>query len=214
MAIEETLERIKACGVVAVIRGIRSDTLERTIAAIVEGGVDCIEIAMSVRGALRDITVRQTQWGNGVLIGAGEVLNAEMATLASAAQADFCSGIAAHPEMIRTCNERDVLAIAGALTPTEIQSAWHAGASLVKVFPASVFGPPYLETVRRVLSRVELMPSGGITPENAGEYIRVGAVAVCAGQAIADPAAIEAEDFEAISRNAAAMVEAVRAARA
>jgi 2-dehydro-3-deoxyphosphogluconate aldolase / (4S)-4-hydroxy-2-oxoglutarate aldolase len=213
MPIEETLERIKACGVVAVVRGIHSETLARTIQAVLEGGVDCVEISMSVRGALRDITVEKSHWGDRAVIGAGEVLNGEMATLAAVAQADFCSGVGAQPEMIRTCSERDILALPGALTPTEIQVAWHAGAPVVKVFPACILGPAYLETVGNALSRVELLPSGGITVETAPEFIRAGGVAVGSGRCIVDADAANAGDFGTITSNAAAMVAAVRSAR-
>lgn len=213
MSIEATVERIRACGVIVVVRAIHEDTLARTVEAILEGGVDCVEIAMSVRGALRDISVLKQQWGDRIVIGAADVLNAEMAILASSADADFCSGVAANAEMIRACNQHDIVGIPGALTPTEVHSAWHAGAGLVKLFPADLVGPRYLETVRRPLSRVELIPSGGITPQNVGEFIAAGAFAVGAGRAVVDPALVAAGNFAQVTRNAAALREAVTAAR-
>ncbi len=213
MRIEETLERVKSCGAVVVVRGVPADALERTIGAIAEGGLDCIELSMSVRGALRDITVLKSQWCDRVMIGAGEVLNGEMATLAHAAQADFCSGVSVHPEMVRNCNERDLLPIPGALTPTEIQHAWHSGASLIKLFPAELLGPGYVAAICHALPRVELMPSGGVGPHNAADLIRAGAVAVCAGRSVVDPAAVERGDLETITRNAQALFDAVKRAR-
>ena len=213
MHIEDVLARIKACGVVAIVRHVEAEALTQAVEALAAGGVDCMEVAMSVRGALREITLLNEKWGDRLIIGAAEVLNAEMVTLAGAARADFCSGISANPEMIRTCNERDMLAIPGALTPTEVQNAWHGGAGIVRVFPADVVGPAYFEAVSRVLSRVELMPAGGITPENAGQFVRAGAVAVAAGRAIFDPAAVAAGNFESVAENAARMAQAVQAAR-
>lgn len=213
MHIEDVMDRIKTRGVVAIIRKVEAEALGQVIEALVTGGVDCMEVAMSVRGALREITLQKEKWGDEIMIGAAEVLNTEMVTLAGAARADFCSGISANPEMIRTCNESDLLAIPGALTPTEVQNAWHGGAGIVRVFPADIVGPAYFETVSRVLSRVKLMPAGGITAHNAGTFVRAGAVAVAAGRAILEPAALAAGDFESIARNAARMARAVQAAR-
>ncbi len=213
MQMETTLERIQTCGVVAVIRAISADTLARTVEAIVQGGVDCVEVAMSVHGALRDITLLQQEWQDDAIIGAGEVLNGEMVALANAAQADFCSGIGANADMVRTAIERDVLPIPGALTPTEIQLAWHAGASLVKLFPAEMLDAEYVATIRRVLYRVDVMPSGGISAQNAAEFVKAGAHSVGAGRSIVDPAAVEAQDFKAITESAARIREAVQAAR-
>jgi len=214
MGIESTLERIRTCGVVAVIRGVHAQVLDSVVEAVLAGGVDCVEVAMSVRGALRDISVLKERWGDRVVIGAGEVLNAEMAVLAHGARADFCAGVGANEEMIRVCNQRDILAVPGALTPTEIQAAWHAGASLIKLFPAELVGPSYLEAVHRPLPRADLMPSGGINPHNAAHYVRAGAVAVGAGVSVVAPALVDAGDFGAITRNAAAMLKAIADARA
>lgn len=213
MQMEDTLARIEQCGVVAVIREVGEEALGHTVDAIMAGGVDCVEIAMSVHGALRDITLLKDRLGDRVIIGAGEVLNGEMAVLANAAQADFCSGIGANREMVRACIERDMLPVPGALTPTEIQFAWHAGASLVKLFPAEMFDPEYVGTVGRVLHRVSVMPSGGISAENAAKFVRAGAHSVGCGRSIADPAAVLSGDFETITRNAAQVREAVLAAR-
>lgn len=213
MPMEDTLKRIHTCGVVAVIRAVGAETLARTVDAIFAAGVDCIEIAMSVHGALKDISRLKERWGEEIIIGAGEVLNGEMATLADAAQADFCSGIGASPDMVRASIEHDLLPVPGALTPTEIQAAWHAGAAIVKLFPAEMLDPEYISNIRRVLHRVELMPSGGISAANAAEFIRAGAFAVGAGRSIVAPALIEAEDFDEVTRRAAEIRRAVVDAR-
>lgn len=213
MYIESTLARLRERGVCAVVRGIRLEHLPATLEAIVAGGVDCVEVTMSVRGALRELSALKERWGDQVMIGAGEVLNADMVMLAAKAGADFCSGVGANPGMIEACHQRDLLAIPGALTPTELLAAWHAGAALVNLFPADALGIDYLRTVHRALPRIELMPSGGITAENAGQFLRAGAVAVGAGLSIVDPDAVAGGDLDVITQNAAAMVTAVAQAR-
>ncbi|NSW54933.1 MAG: bifunctional 4-hydroxy-2-oxoglutarate aldolase/2-dehydro-3-deoxy-phosphogluconate aldolase [Armatimonadetes bacterium] len=213
MQMEDTLKRIHTCGVVAVVRGIGAEALTRTLDALFAAGVDCVEIAMSVHGALKDISRLKEHWADQMIIGAGEVLNGEMATLADAAQADFCSGIGASPNMVRASIEHDLLPIPGALTPTEIQVAWHAGASIVKLFPAEMLNAEYVSTVRRVLPRVEVMPSGGISADNAAAFVRAGAFAVGAGRNVVDPALVEAGHFDEVTRRAREIRQAVLAAR-
>lgn len=214
MRIEESVARIQEAGLVVVVRGVGPEALEPTAGALEEGGVVCLEIAVSVRGALRQIAGLKAALGDHVLVGAGEVLNSEMALLAASSRADFCSGPAVNSEMIAFCNQRDLLGIPGALTPTEIQRAWHCGAPLIKLFPADVFGPSYLATVHRPFPGVALMPSGNITPDNAAAFLQRGAVAVCAGSSVVDPAAISSGDYATVARRAAALVAAVQAARA
>jgi 2-dehydro-3-deoxyphosphogluconate aldolase / (4S)-4-hydroxy-2-oxoglutarate aldolase len=214
MYIESTLARLRERGVCAVVRGINLDHLPATLEAIVAGGIDCIEVTMSVRGALRELSALKQRWGDEVLIGAGEVLNADMVMLAAKAGADFCSGVGASPGMIEACHQRDLLAIPGGLTPTELLAAWHAGAALVNLFPADALGLTYFETVHRALPRIELMPSGGINVENAGDFVRAGAVAVGVGLSIVDPGAVAGGNLETVTQNAAALVEAVGRARA
>ena len=214
MKIEDTAARIRERGLVAVVRGVAPDALEPTVKALLAGGISCFEITMSVRGALREISLLKSELREAALVGAGEVLNSEMAMLAMSALADFCSGPTVNEEMIRFCNGRDFLAIPGALTPTEIQHAWHVGAPIIKLFPADAFGPDYIRTIHRPFPGVAFMPSGGITPQNAATFLREGAVALGAGTSVVDHHAIAAGDFGAISQKAAAMVAAVSAARA
>jgi 2-dehydro-3-deoxyphosphogluconate aldolase / (4S)-4-hydroxy-2-oxoglutarate aldolase len=213
MRIEDTLERIRGAGLVAVVRGVAPECLLPTVTALVEGGVECVDIALSVRGALREISVLKTEFGDRALVGAGEVLNHEMVTLAMSAMADFCSGPTVNEPMIKTAARRDFLAIPGALTPSEIQQAWHMGAPLIKLFPADVFGPEYIRTIHQPFPGIALMPSGGVTAENAGDFLRGGAVAVGAGTALVDVASVAAGDYSAVTASAVRMVEAVKVGR-
>src|SRR4029450_13033673 len=115
--------------------------------------------------------------------------------------------------LIETCHGRDVPMIPGCFTPTEIVDAWEAGADLVKVFPASALGPGFFKDMRGPLPQVRMVPTGGVTRENAGEWIRAGAVAIGAGSALVDPSAVKAGRFDIIRGNARAFVEAVALAR-
>ena len=116
-------------------------------------------------------------------------------------------------ELIMASHVRDVPAMPGCMTPTEILDAWDAGADIVKVFPATTFGPGYLKDVRAPLPHVKLMPTGGVTLDNAGDWIRAGAVAVGVGSALLDSAAIAAGRYEVITENARRIVASVAAAR-
>jgi 2-dehydro-3-deoxyphosphogluconate aldolase/(4S)-4-hydroxy-2-oxoglutarate aldolase len=116
--------------------------------------------------------------------------------------------------VIDACHEHDVPALPGCMTPTEILDAWEAGADIVKVFPATTFGPGYLKDVRAPLPQVKLMPTGGVTLDNAGEWIRAGAVAVGVGSALLDAKAIAAGDYKALENGARRIVANVKAARA
>ena len=115
--------------------------------------------------------------------------------------------------MIAACHARDVAAMPGCFTPTEILDAWDAGADIVKVFPATALGPSYLKDVRAPLPQVKLMPTGGVTLDNAGDWIRAGAVAVGVGTALLDAKAIAAGDYDVLRANAERIVASVRAAR-
>src|SRR6185436_4656062 len=117
------------------------------------------------------------------------------------------------PEVIAACHEHQVPAIPGCLTPTEILAAHEAGADIIKVFPATALGPQYIKDVRAPLSQVKLMPTGGVTPDNAGDWIRAGAVAVGIGSALVDAKAIDAGRFDLIRSNAERVVASVASAR-
>jgi 2-dehydro-3-deoxyphosphogluconate aldolase/(4S)-4-hydroxy-2-oxoglutarate aldolase len=116
-------------------------------------------------------------------------------------------------EVLAACQARDVAAMPGCFTPTEILDAWDAGADIVKVFPATAVGPGYLKDIRAPLPQVKLMPTGGVTVENAGEWIRAGAVAVGVGSSLLDTEAIASGNFGVLRANAERMVANVRAAR-
>ena len=209
----ETVKGIEACGVVAVIRMREPEKLRAVVEALAEGGVRALEVTMTVPRAIPMIEQLAPTLPEGFLLGAGTILDAETARLAILAGAQFIVGPVYRPEVIALCHRYDVPAMPGCFTPTEILSAWEAGADVVKVFPATVLGPAFFKDVRGPLPQVKMMPTGGVSLENAGDWIKAGAVAVGVGTALLDAKAIAAGDYGVITANAKRIVENVDAAR-
>ena len=213
---EEVVRAIEECGVVAIIRiqdGARVPAVARALA---DGGVRALEVTMTVPGAVEIIRSLSAALSDDILLGAGTVLDAATAETVIAAGARFVVAPTFCPDTIRACHERDVPVMPGCFTPTEMLRAWEIGADIIKVFPATTLGPGYLKDIRAPLPQLKLMPTGGVTPDNAGEWIRAGAVAVGIGSALTDATAIAAGDYarvEAAARRVIANVQAARAAR-
>jgi 2-dehydro-3-deoxyphosphogluconate aldolase/(4S)-4-hydroxy-2-oxoglutarate aldolase len=208
-----TAEALGVLGVVAVIRLNDPARVRAAVDALAEGGVRAIEVTMTVPGAV-DL-VRQLAAGlpAGFLLGAGTVLDADTARAVTDAGATFVVGPVFRPEMIRACHERGAAAIPGCFSPTEILAAHEAGADVVKVFPATSLGPQFIRDVGAPLPQLKLMPTGGVTLDNAGEWIRAGAVAVGLGSALVDAAAVGRGEFDVLTANARRVVASVIAAR-
>ncbi len=209
----EITETIEHLGVVAVIRIKEPDRLRAVVDALAAGGVRALEVTMTVPGAIGLIAEIAPTLPAEFLFGAGTVLDGDTAARAIDAGARFIVSPIFRRSVIDACHQRDVPAMPGCLTPTEILEAWDAGADVVKVFPATTLGPRYLKDVRAPLPQVKLMPTGGITPDNAGDWIRAGAVAVGVGSALVDHAAIATGSFEILEANARRIVANVQAAR-
>jgi 2-dehydro-3-deoxyphosphogluconate aldolase / (4S)-4-hydroxy-2-oxoglutarate aldolase len=205
--------QIEALGVVAVIRMKDPAKLRAVVDAMAEGGVCALEVTMTVPGAVDVIRVLAPSLPAGFLLGAGTVTDAATARAVIDAGACFVVGPVFRPDVIAACHERDVAAMPGCFTPTEILAAHECGADIVKVFPATMLGPQFLKDVRAPLPQVKLMPTGGVTLDNAGDWIRAGAVAVGLGSALLDAQAIDASRFDVITANARKVVANVAAAR-
>ena len=205
--------RIEALGVVAVIRMKDPGKLRAVVDAMAEGGVRALEVTMTVPGAVDLIRALAPSLPDGFLLGAGTVTDAATARAVIDAGACFVVGPVFRPDVIAACHERDVAAMPGCFTPTEILAAHECGADIVKVFPATMLGPQFLKDVRAPLPQVKLMPTGGVTLDNAGEWIRAGAVAVGLGSALLDTKAIESGRFDVLTANARKVVANVAAAR-
>jgi len=209
----EVVRAIEANGVVAVIRLQDPERLRAVVDALAEGGVRALEVTMTVPRAIEMIAQLAPSLPEGFLLGAGTVLDPETARLAILAGARFVVGPVFRPEVIALCHRYDVAMMPGCFTPTEILAAWEAGADVVKVFPATALGPGFLKDVRGPLPQVKLMPTGGVTLDNAGEWLKAGAVAVGVGTALLDSKAIMAGNYGVITTNARRIVENIRAAR-
>lgn len=210
----EIVRRIEQLGVVAVIRLRDPGKLRAVVDALMAGGIKALEVTMTVPGAVELIRGLAPTLPDGFLLGAGTVVNATMAHAVIGAGAQFVISPVFRREMITACHEHDVPAMPGCFTPTEILEAHDAGADIVKIFPATALGPQYIKDVRAPLPQVKLMPTGGVSPENAGDWIRAGAVAVAAGSLVLDAKAIESGRFDVVTENARRIVAGVAQARA
>lgn len=209
----EVVRRIEATGVVAVIRLKEAASLHAVASALAEGGVRALEVTMTVPGAVGAIEELVARLPREFLVGAGTVLDPETARQCIDAGARFVVGPVYRPAVIEVCHHHDVAVVPGCFTPTEILSAWEAGADIVKVFPATALGPGFFKDMRGPLPHVRLMPTGGVTRENAGDWIRAGAVAIGVGTALVDGNAVDERRFDAIAANARHFIDAVRLAR-
>lgn len=211
---DEVLTRIIESGVVAVIRMKDSGRLLKVIEAVRGGGVKCIEITMTVPGAIEVIRSLSAAVQPDVLVGAGTVVDEATAEIVIDAGAKFVVGPVLNLDIVALCRKREVAVMPGCYTPTEIFSAWTAGADIVKVFPATSLGLKYFKDLRGPFPDVRLMPTGGVTIDNVGEWIKAGACAVGIGSDLLDKKAIEEERYEILTERAARMVRNVRQARA
>jgi 2-dehydro-3-deoxyphosphogluconate aldolase / (4S)-4-hydroxy-2-oxoglutarate aldolase len=209
----ETVRQIEQLGIVAVIRLRDPGKLRAVVDAIVAGGVRALEVTMTVPGAVELIRGLAPTLPDGFLLGAGTVIDAATARAVIDAGAQFVISPVFRREVIAACHQRGVPAAPGCFTPTEILDAHEAGADIVKVFPATTLGPQYIKDVRAPLPQLKLMPTGGVSPDNAGDWIRAGAVAVAAGSSLLDAKAIESGRYDVITANARRFVDNVAAAR-
>jgi 2-dehydro-3-deoxyphosphogluconate aldolase/(4S)-4-hydroxy-2-oxoglutarate aldolase len=204
---------VQSSGVVAIVR---LDDLSRAVPlteALSRGGVKAIEFTFTNRLAARVIESVRDAVGEATAVGAGTVLDPETARTAILAGAQFVVTPTLNTPVIELCRRYAVPTVIGAFTPTEMLTAWEAGATYVKVFPASVGGPSYLKDVRGPLPQLKLIPTGGVSVENAGDFIRAGAVAIAVGSNLVDAKSVENEDWSLLEERARALIAAVHAAR-
>jgi 2-dehydro-3-deoxyphosphogluconate aldolase/(4S)-4-hydroxy-2-oxoglutarate aldolase len=205
---DAVLAKIKAEKVIALIRADNSDGLLDCAKALADGGLTSIELTMTTPGAIRMIEKATSELPD-FLFGLGTVLDAETARAGILAGAKFIVTPALRPDVITLCRRYSVPVFSGAFTPTEIVAAWEAGADAAKVFPAEFFGPAYIKSIKGPLPQIELVPTGGVTPETVGEYIRVGAFATAAGSSLVEAKALKEKDWAAVTGRAKAFVAAV-----
>ncbi len=210
---ESIARQIEEVGIVAVIRLKDPGKVRAVVDALAEGGARVLEVTMTVPGAVDLIRQIAPTLPEGFLLGAGTVTDARTAGAVIDAGATFVVGPVYCPDVIAACHERGVPAVPGCFSPTEIFAAHENGADIVKVFPATMLGPQFIKDVRAPLPQLKLMPTGGVTIENAGEWIRAGAVAVGVGSALVDARAIDGGQYSVITANARRLIEGINSAR-
>jgi 2-dehydro-3-deoxyphosphogluconate aldolase / (4S)-4-hydroxy-2-oxoglutarate aldolase len=204
---------IQELAIVAVIRMRDARKLRHVIDALAAGGVRAIEVTMTVPNAVAMIDDLAPSLPQDILLGAGTVTDAATARAVIDAGARFVVGPVFRRDVVDACRERDVAVAPGCFSPTEILDAHEYGADVVKVFPATALGPQFIKDIRAPLPQLKIMPTGGVTLDNAGDWIRAGAVAVGVGSALIDAAAIESGRLEVITSNAQRIVASVASAR-
>jgi 2-dehydro-3-deoxyphosphogluconate aldolase / (4S)-4-hydroxy-2-oxoglutarate aldolase len=209
------LEPVLESGVIAVVRHSTALPLRGVARALAAGGVGAVEVTLTTPGAIDTIGELVADEGLGrCLVGAGTVLDTAAARSVIDAGARFVVSPTLEPAVIRACRDRDVPCIPGAFTPTELLAAWRSGAELVKLFPASAVGPGYVRDVLAPLPFLRLIPSGGVSLENVGDWIRAGAAAVSLGGGLVTPALLAPDRAAELTARARALVTRVAEARA
>lgn len=207
------LEEITRSGVVAVIRANSAEELKNITLALNKGGVKALEITMTSPGALETIKAVSSELGDSAIIGVGSVLDTETARAAILAGAQFVVSPVFKPEIITLCRRYNKICIPGAFTPTEILSAWEAGADVVKIFPATKLGPGCIKDLKGPLPQIKVTPTGGVNLENTADFIKAGAEFVGVGGAMVDKKLVAAGKWDELSALAAKFVQAVQEAR-
>jgi 2-dehydro-3-deoxyphosphogluconate aldolase/(4S)-4-hydroxy-2-oxoglutarate aldolase len=208
------LQRVLDCGIVAIIRATSGDQLVNVARALYEGGIDVIEVTFTVPNVLEILAAVRKDLGSKILLGAGTVLDPETARAALLAGAEFLVSPSLNLEVIKVCKRYSKLVMPGAFTPTEIVTAWEAGADIVKVFPADCVGPNYLKALRGPLPHVRLLPTGGVDLKTLPDFFKAGACAVGLGSQLVEKAAVESGDMNRIRDLAAQYVGLVKSVRA
>jgi 2-dehydro-3-deoxyphosphogluconate aldolase/(4S)-4-hydroxy-2-oxoglutarate aldolase len=207
------LQRVLDLGLVAIIRAPSGEQLVEVAKALLTGGIDVIEVTFTVPGILDILKEVRAALGDKILLGAGTVLDTESARAAILAGAEFLVTPTVNIDVIQLCRRYDKLVMSGAFTPTEILTAWEAGADIVKVFPADIGGPAYLKAVHGPLPHVRLLPTGGVNLDTLPSFVKAGACAVGLGTALVEKEALERRDMQRIRDQAAAFVAKMKSAR-
>lgn len=213
MSKPENLQRVLNSGIVAVIRAKSGELLADVAEALLAGGVEVMEVTFTVPNAVSVLEQVADRIGDRILLGAGTVLDTETARFAILAGAEFLVSPATNVKVIEMARRYDKLMLPGAFTPTEVITAWQAGADIVKVFPADIGGPAHLKALRGPLPQVRVLPTGGVNLETAADFLRAGACALGVGGALVESKAVESGNLSRIEDLAKQYVSIVRETR-
>lgn len=209
--IKAEIERI---GLVPVLRAASEAEGHALVEAMIAGGVTVVEVTMTVPGAVDLLRALKQQHGSNLLLGSGTVTTAEQAEATIKAGAEFVVSPSFHPEVIAKTKELGKVSIPGALTPTEVITAWNAGADYVKIFPCSaVGGATYLKSLLAPFPHLQLIPTGGVTQQTAPDFLKAGARALGVGTDLVNAKAIAEGKPELVTKAAQAYLEIIKQAR-
>ena len=215
MTKQEAASRILEIGIVPVVRASSAKQALRAVEAVCAGGIPIVEITMTVPGAVEVIAQLAQSMGSEVLIGAGTVLDAGAAERCIEAGAEFIVSPGFDLETVKFANRRDKLMIAGALTPTEVITAWKAGSDFVKIFPCgTVGGAKYIKALKAPLPQIPMIPTGGVNLNTAADFMMAGAAALGIGGELVSASALESGNTAPIVDAAQGFLAIVRNARA
>ena len=203
-------QQLSQSKVIAILRCEKVDSLVDVAKALLEGGIRIMEVTFTVPKALQIIEAVADQLGDQILLGAGTVLDTATARSAMLAGAEFFVSPGTSLEVIQTCRTYDKMVIPGAMTPTEVLTAWQAGCDAVKIFPSDCLGPKHIKALKGPLPQIPLIPTGGINAENAREFMDARALAVGVGGSLAPKSAIERGDLDMIRNNAAELCKSLQ----
>jgi len=207
------IERMLNPGVVAVIRADSSEQLMDVARALEAGGVTAMEVTMTTPDAIEVIRAVRKEMGSRVLMGVGTVLDTETCRTALLAGAQFVVTPVMKPDVIALCNRYSVPIVAGAYTPTEALAAHEAGADFIKIFPADGLGPGYIKALKAPLPQLQIIPTGGVDVDTAGDFIRAGCAAVAAGGSLVSKGVLQSKEWDRLTETARRFVQAVATAR-
>jgi len=205
-----SLQRVLDHKIVAVIRAENGDLLVDVAESLLAGGVEVMEVTFTVPRATRVLEKVADRIGSRILLGAGTVLDTETCRMAILAGAEFIVSPAVNVDVIELCKRYSKPVMPGALTPTEVITAWQAGADIVKIFPSEITGPKYLKALHGPLPHIRLMPTGGVNLETAAEFLRCGACALGIGNSLVDPKVVASGDLKKIETLARQYVQIVK----
>jgi 2-dehydro-3-deoxyphosphogluconate aldolase/(4S)-4-hydroxy-2-oxoglutarate aldolase len=210
----DIVHRLVDPGVIAILRADSAEKLPDAIHALVAGGIKAIEVTMTTPGALKLIAHVRATLGDKIVMGVGSVLDSETARQAMIEGAQFVVTPVVRPDVIEICNRYGIPIACGATTPTEALNVHELGSDFVKIFPADHFGISYIKTILAPLPMLQIIPTGGVTPQNVADFFAAGCAAVGAGSTLLSRDILESSDWMRLSARAAEFVAAAWKARA
>jgi len=214
MSKQKTLASIREIGIVPIVRAASPEAALQAAEAIYRGGIRAVEVTMTVPGALKVLEKVADQYGDRLTLGAGTVLDPETARACMLAGAEFFVTPALKLSTIEICHRYSKVIMPGALTPTEVQTAWEAGADMVKIFPCgNLGGPKYIQALKAPFPQIEMVPTGGVKLDNVGDFLRAGAAAVAVGAEMVNAQALADGRLDLIEETARQFLAKVAEAR-